>query len=130
MRNLDPLIEELCGATKLLMDESKKGTVADLASAVEKATGVLKVCADLQKKQPKGLDRLVAIAPLLTTVVTTLAVLAGAIFTYCQFTQTQKDKREAALETQWQDAFKSVYASRTLSPGVFLLQPFLDLPQY
>src|ERR1035437_3380615 len=124
MRNLDRPIEELCEATKLLMEKSTAGTVADLASAVEKATGVLKVCVDLQK--PRVFDRIVALAPFLTV----WAVSAGVFVTYYQFTVTERNKLAAALETEWQDAFKSVYASRTLSPGVFPLRKFFDSPKY
>jgi hypothetical protein len=67
---------------------------------------------------------------LLTPLVTIIVLAATLVAQNWQFLRSERDKREEAMDAQWQDAVKTISASGALSPGVIALQPFLRSTKY
>jgi Pentapeptide repeats (8 copies) len=136
----------------LLLDKAQGATVSELASAVEKATGAMKLSSDLEKSQAElrklaleetklGYENATAekrqrseslkdYVALLAPFVTVLTLAATLIVGGWEFRQTEKDKAAAAEDAQWADAIKVISQSSKLSPGVIALNPFLKSPRY
>lgn len=135
-----------------LLDKAQSATVPDLASAVEKATGAMKLSSDLEKSRAE-LRKLAleeaklsyenataekrqrsellkgyaaVFAPFLTVLTLAVTVIVGG----WEFRQTEKDKAAAAEDAQWADAIKVISQSSKLSPGVIALNPFLKSARY
>ncbi|GAC1402527.1 MAG: hypothetical protein NVSMB64_02540 [Candidatus Velthaea sp.] len=145
-------IGQLRDAADLLLKRSQDASVAELASAVEKMTGVLRLSSDLEKsavelrnlsleesklkyeveteEKRASSDRLKDVVTLLTPMVSIIALLVTIIFQSWQFVQSEKDKNAAAEDALWTDAVKTVSQSSQLSPGVITLNPFLKSQKY
>ncbi|MBZ5538502.1 MAG: hypothetical protein LAO31_21365 [Acidobacteriia bacterium] len=145
-------MEQLRAAASSLLNKAQDAPVSELASAVEKATGVQKLSSDLEKAQvelrkleleerklqhenetatkrdrsERIKDYVAILAPVLTMV--TLAVTL--IVQYRQFIRAEKDKSEAALDAQWEQTVKTISETSKLPPGIIALHPFLNSPKY
>ena len=124
-------IEQLQAATSSLLDKAANGSVADLASAVDKATGALGLSAELEKSraeteklrhenataaQRQRSETWKEYATILTPIVTIITLAATLLVQSLQFRQSEKDKREAAEDTQWGETVKSISQASKLSP--------------
>jgi hypothetical protein len=145
-------IDSLKAAANSLLEKARNGPVSDLASAVEKATGVFKLSADLEKSKaevgklaleetklryendiaPKRerSGRIKEYVALLTPFVSIVALAATLMLQGAQFWQSEKDKREATEDAQWDAALKLVAQSSNVSPTVITLNPFLNSTKY
>ncbi len=149
--NVDEL-EQLRSSANLLLTRAQDGTVAELAAAVEKATAVQRLMADLEsshagvrktrleetklehenqtaaarERSERRKDYVTLLAPLIT-VMTLAATLVAQNW---QFVRSEKDKTDAALDAQWLDAKKTIADDTHLSPALITLQPFLNSPKY
>lgn len=138
-------IEQLQAATSSLLDKAQNGSVADLASAVDKATGALGLSAELEKSRAETeklqyenataakrqrSETWKEYATILTPIVTIITLAATLLVQSCQFSQSEKDKREAAEDALWGETVKSISQASKLSPIVTELQPFLNSPRY
>ena len=130
----DPIsdqIRQVRSAASCLLEKAEKGSsVTDLAAAVEKATGALKLAAEMERAQGNGPERVRDYVALLTPLITIIILAATLIAQNWQFLRSEHDKREEAMDAQWQDAVKTISASGALSPGVVALQPFLRSAKY
>jgi Pentapeptide repeats (8 copies) len=134
-------------ALSLLSEARTASTLADGASAVEKAAGALKLVVEIGKtrtelakadeelaklkyenktaskreRSDRIRDYITFFTPLITIV--TLAATLG--FQGWQFRKSESDRRAEALDAQWREAEKAISTSGELSPGVIALQPFL-----
>ncbi len=148
---MDPL-EQLNASAAALLQKAQQGTVTELAAAVEKATGVQKLAADLdlskselrklaleekkleyeissfksRERSDRWKDRVAVLAPFVTVV--TLA--ATLMFQSWQFRQVEAGKRADSQAAQWQAAVKSLTEETKLSAGAIALRPFLDSREY
>jgi Pentapeptide repeats (8 copies) len=77
-----------------------------------------------------GSERMRDYVALLTPLVTIIVLAATLVAQNWQFLRSERDKREEAMDAQWQDAVKTISASGALSPGVIALQPFLRSTKY
>lgn len=145
-------MEAIQNAITLLLDKAQNATVSELASAVEKASGALRVSTDLEKSRaeiqklaleesrlryqidsaPKRerSERLKEYVSLLAPIVSVIALAATLIVQGWQFSRTEKDKREAAEDAQWADTVKTLSQNSKLSPSAMTLNPFLKSPKY
>jgi hypothetical protein len=145
-------MDALKAAANSLLKKAQGGTVPDLASAVEKATGVFRLSADLEKSKaevgklaleesklqyeidtaPKRerSERIEEYVTLITPVVTIMTLAATLLVQGMQFSQSEKDKREATEDAQWDSALKLIAQSGKVSPTVIALNPFLNSPKY
>lgn len=140
-------------AASALLDKAESASsVTDLATAVEKAAGALKLAAEMGKTRTElakvneeisklkrenetsakreRSERMRDYVALLTPLVTIITLAATLIAQNWQFLRSENDKREEALDAQWNDAVKAISASGALSPGVIALQPFLRSTKY
>jgi uncharacterized protein YjbI with pentapeptide repeats len=145
-------LQQLNAAAASLLEKAQNGSVAELASAVEKATGVLKLASDLEKSRAElrklaleenklqyenntaskreRSERLKEYVSLMTPIVTIVTLAATLVWQSWQFVQSEKDKREAAEDAQWADAVKMISQASKLNPGVVALSPFLKSTKY
>lgn len=145
-------MEALQAAAASLLKKAQDATVPELASAVKKATGVLRLSSDMEKSKAEArklaleestirheIDtaakrersaRLKDYVSLLTPIVSIVALAATVFLQTWQFTQSEKSKREAAEDARWEDAVKTISQTGKLSPGVIALNPFLKSPKY
>jgi hypothetical protein len=154
--HLDSISEEMekvhTAASTLLNKAGEAPTLADMASAVEKAAGALKQAAEMRKTQtevarsneeitklryenlaaPKRVraERIRDYISFLTPAGTIIVLAATLIAQNWQFLRSERAKREDALDVQWQNGVKMISESGALSPGVVALQPFLRSPKY
>jgi len=144
--------EKVRTVVDVLLDKAKDGTVSDLASAVDKATGAMKACSEIEatevelrkleleitklrlendsfgrKERSERFKEYVALLAPIVTIATLGATLA---FQTWQFTKSEKDKADAALDAQWEESVKAVSQTAKLSPGVVALRPFLASQKY
>lgn len=153
---LDSISEEMkkvrTAASTLLNKAREAPTLADMASAVEKAAEALKLAGEMGKTQtevakgneeisklryenqaaPKRVrgERIRDYISFLTPAGTIIVLAATLIAQNWQFLRSERAKREDALDVQWHDAVKMISASGALSPGVVALQPFLRSTKY
>jgi hypothetical protein len=142
----------LQSAVKSLLEKAQDATVSDLASAVEKATGVIKLAADLEKSQAElrklsleeaklqhendtaarreSSERLREYVTVLAPVVTIFTLALTLIVQGWQFRESERNKREEVEDAQWAEAVKLISQGGKVSPGVIALSPFLKLPRY
>jgi hypothetical protein len=139
-------------ASALLNKAESASSLTDMAVAVEKAAGALKIAVEIGKarselakvdeelaklkyenttaskreRSERIRDYITFFTPLVTII--TLAATLG--FQGWQFRKSESDRREAALADQWREAQKAISTSGDLSPGVVALQPFLRSPKY
>lgn len=152
----DPISAQMdqvrAAATKLLSKSQGASPVVDMATALEKAATAFKLAAEMGKtrldlaqvneeiaglrrqnqtasKREKS-ERLRDYVALLTPLVTIITLGATLVVQSWQFSRTEQDKQEAALDAQWSEAVKSISTSGGLSPGVIALQPFLRSAKY
>jgi len=145
-------MEAIQNAVKILLEKAQNGSVSDLASAVEKATDALKLSTDLEKSQAElkkialeeskltyeigaaskheRSEALKEYVSLLAPIVTVITLAPTLIVQGWQFSQSEKDKREAAEDAQWADAVKTISNDGKLSPTVIALNPFLKSPRH
>lgn len=153
---LDSVSEQMqqvrTAAVALLDKADSAASITDMATAVEKATGALKLAAEMGKarteltkineeitklkrenettskreRYERTRDYVALLAPWVTVLTT---VITGGL-AFWQFQASERDKREEALDAQWQNAVKMISTSGALSPGVVALQPFLRSPNY
>ena len=145
-------MDELRSAVKLLLEKAQTSSVLELASAVEKVTGVLRLSADLEKSElelrklaleESKIRREIESAPkrerseslkeyvsLLAPFVTIITLAATLIVQGWQFTQSERDKRDAAEDAKWTDTVKAISQNSKLAPTVIALNPFLKSPRY
>lgn len=144
---------EVQAAANSLLDKAKDSPVlTDLAAAVEKAAAALKAAAEIQKTRIESeklttemerlrhenenaakrdrSERIRDYVALLTPLVTIITLAATLVAQNWQFLRSERDKRDDALDTQWQDSVKTISASGALSAGLVALQPFLNSPKY
>ena len=148
----DQMKQVRAAASALLNKAEASSSVTDLAAAVEKAAGALKLAAEMEKTRSElvkltteisklqhenetavkraGSERMRDYVALLTPLVTIIVLAATLVAQNWQFLRSERDKREAAMDAQWQDAVKTISASGALSPGVIALQPFLRSTKY
>jgi hypothetical protein len=130
----DPISDQIkqvrLAATSLLERAEKGSSVPDLAAAVEKAAGALKLAAEMEKARNQRAERVRDYVALLTPMITIIILAATLVTQNWQFLRSERDKREEAMDAQWQDAVKTISASGALSPGVVALQPFLRSAKY
>lgn len=61
----------------------------------------------------------------------TVVVLAATLIAQnWQFVRSERDKKDAAMDAQWQDTLKMISTPGQLLPGMVALQPFLKSPKY
>jgi hypothetical protein len=145
-------LEQLRAAASSLLNKAQEASVSELASAVEKATGVLRLSSDLEKSQAElrkvaleeqklqhenetaskreRSERLKEYVAILTPVVTIVTLAATLIAQNWQFMRSEKDKSEAALDAQWEETVKTISQTSKLPPGIIALHRFLNLPKY
>ncbi|MGB7624773.1 MAG: hypothetical protein WBN92_20695, partial [Terriglobia bacterium] len=145
-------LEQLRAAASSLLNKAQEASVSELASAVEKATGVLRLSSDLEKAQAElrkvaleeqklqhenetaskreRSERLREYVSILTPVVTIVILAATLIAQNWQFMRSEKDKTEAALDAQWEQTVKTISETSKLPPGIIALHPFLNSPKY
>jgi hypothetical protein len=148
----DQMKQVRAAASALLNKAEESASVTDLAAAVEKAAGALKLAAEMEKTRSElvkltteisklqhenetavrraGSERMRDYVALLTPLVTIIVLAATLVAQNWQFLRSERDKREEAMDAQWQDAVKTISASGALSPGVIALQPFLRSTKY
>ena len=130
----DPLsaqIKQVRSAARSLLEKAEKSSsVSDFAAAVDKASGALKLAAEMEKTRGDHSERVRDYVALLTPLVTIIILAATLVAQNWQFLRSERDKREDAMDAQWQDAVKTISASGALSPGVVALQPFLRSAKY
>jgi hypothetical protein len=148
---MEPL-QDLQDASTLLLQRAKEGSVGDLASAVEKATGVLRLAYEHEKlsvevrslavqeaKQRYDLDsekarekderRRSAVA-VYAPLAGNLILIGGLIFQTYQYVHSERQKQEAAQEAAWQDAVKVLSTTSRVSTAAITLRPFLSSSTY
>jgi hypothetical protein len=145
-------MDQLRAAASSLLNKAQDGSVPELASAVEKATGVLKLSSDLEKAQAElrkltleerklqhenetaakreRSERLKEYVAILTPVVTIVTLAATLIAQNWQFIRAEKDKSEAALDARFEETVKTISETSKLPPGIIALHPFLNSPKY
>jgi hypothetical protein len=145
-------MEQLRAAASSLLQKAQDATVPELASAVEKATGVLRLFSDLEESRaemqklaleesklryenetaPKRerSERFREYVSLMTPIVTIVTLAATLSWQSWQFIHSEQDRREAAEDAQWADAVKVISQTGKLSPGVIALNPFLKSGKY
>jgi Pentapeptide repeats (8 copies) len=148
----DQMKQVRAAASALLNKAEGSSSVTDLAVAVEKAAGALKMAAEMEKTRSElvklttetsklqhenetavkraSSERMRDYVALLTPLVTIVILAATLVAQNWQFLRSERDKREDAMDAQWQDAVKMISASGALSPGVIALQPFLRSTKY
>ena len=148
----DQMRQVRAAASALLNKAEGSSSVTDLAAAVEKAAGALKMAAEMEKTRGElvmltnqisklqhenetavkraSSERVRDYVALLTPLVTIIILAATLVAQNWQFVRSERDKREDAMDAQWQDAVKTISASGALSPGVVALQPFLRSTKY
>ncbi len=130
-RTISEQIKQVRLAASSLLERAEQGSsVTDLAAAVEKAAAALKLAAELEKTSAQRSERVRDYVALLTPLVTIVILAATLVAQNWQFLRSERDKREDAMDAQWQDAVKTISASGALSPGVVALQPFLRSAKY
>jgi hypothetical protein len=145
-------LQELETSASSLLDKAKNSSVSELAAAVEKATGVLRLSSDIKKTEAelqnlelerKKLERENAtvlwqekserrkeVIAFLTATIPIIALAATVFLQAWQFTRSEQDKAEAFLDAQWGDTVKKISEKSNLSPTVVLLNPFLKSTKY
>lgn len=145
-------MEQLRAAASSLLQKAQDATVNELASAVEKATGVLRLSSEFEKSraemqklaleesklryenetapQRERSERLREYVSLMTPIVAIVTLAATLGWQSWQFIHSEQDKREAAEDSQWADAVKLISQTSKLSPGVVALNPFLKSKRY
>jgi uncharacterized protein YjbI with pentapeptide repeats len=145
-------MKALQSAVGSLLEKAQGATVSELASAVEQATGAIRLAADLDKSQAElrklsleeaklqhenetaarreRSERLREYLAVLAPVVTILTLSLTLIVQGWQFRESEKNKREEVEDAQWVEAVKLISQSGKVSPGVIALSPFLKLPKY
>jgi hypothetical protein len=139
-------------ATSLLEKAQQSATVSDLAVAVDKATGVLRLCSELEASRAQArkvaleerklqhendtastrgrFERIKEYVSLSTPIVAIVTLTATLSFQSWQFLQSEKDKAAEAEEAQWRDAYRSVSQSAGINPAIVPLKRFLKSPKY
>ena len=144
-------MEKVREAASALLDKSGSApTLAETASAVEKAATALKLTVEVGKTRTEAAKaneeifklkyenqtapkraRTERIRDFLAPAATIIVLGATLIAQNWQFLRSERAKREDALDVQWHDAVKMISESdRALSPGVVALQPFLSSKKY
>jgi hypothetical protein len=144
--------EAIQSAITTLLEKAQNASVSELASAVEKASGALKLSTDLDKSRAElrnlGLEEsklryeidsapkrersesLKEYVSLLAPIFTIITLAATLLVQGWQFSRSEKDKREAAEDAQWADTVKTISQNSKLAPAVIALNPFLKSPKY
>lgn len=145
-------MERLQAVATTLLEKAQNGTVSELAAAVEKATGVLRLSCDLEKSpaetrklaleeqklqheindasKHERSERLREYVSLLTPIVA-IVTLAATLFSQTwQFLRSERERRDAAEAAQWEEAVKAISQTTKLSPGVVALNRFLKSSNY
>jgi hypothetical protein len=151
--SVTPEMERVRAAASALIEKAgSASSVTDAATALEKAAGALKVAEEIAKTRTELTkfqeeisklkrenekastreisERIRDYVALLTPLVTIITLAATLIAQNWQFLRSERDKREDALDAQWNDSVKFISTSGALSPGVIALQPFLHSPKY
>ena len=145
-------MEQLQSAAMSLLEKAKDAPISDLASALEKAAGVQRLCSDLEKSKAElrrlaleerklqhenetalvqqRSDRIRDYVSLLTPLISILALAATISLQTWQFTRSEKDRADEALDAQWGEAVKAISQSSKVPPGIIALSPFLNSPKY
>lgn len=145
-------LEAIQRAVASLLEKAENASVGDLASAVEKASGAMRLSVDLEKSQAElrklaleqsklqyendcakkreRSEQLKEYVSLLAPFVTIMTLAATLIVQGWQFRQSEKDKSAAAEDAQWADAVKTISQTSKLAPGVIALNPFLKSAKY
>lgn len=148
---MDP-VEQLRKAAASLLSKAEDASLAEYGSAIEKATGVLRLSADLDRAQAvcqklaleerklrqetdaaarQGRSqRLQQYITLLTPLATIVGLAATLAVQSWQFHRTESDKAAAVLDAQWENAAKIALESDTLPAKIIALHPFLNSPKY
>lgn len=135
-----------------LLGRTKQENNADSVVILEKATAALKVIRETEKaiaetrklaaeekklaydlEQAPNRDKSEqrkAFISLLTPIITTAVLAATLIAQTYQFTQSEKNKRDAAEDAQWSDGIKALSQSEKLSQPAVILSPFLKSKRY
>jgi hypothetical protein len=123
-------MEQLRAAASLLLNKAQDATVSELASAVEKATGVLRLSSELETSPGRERsERRKEYAALLVPVITIISLAATLLVQSWQFSRSEKDKSDEALDARWEDAVKTISQSSKLPPAAIALYPFLSSPR-
>jgi hypothetical protein len=154
--NLDVLsadVERVRAAASALLNKAESSSsLADMAIAVEKAAGAVKLVVDIGKARTElakvdqelakltyenrtvsrreRSDRIRDYITFFTPLVTIVTLAATLGFQAWQFRKSEIDRREEALDAQWREAEEAISHSGALSPGLVALQPFLHSPKY
>jgi hypothetical protein len=145
-------MKQLRAAASSLLNKAQDSTVSDLASAVEKATGVLRLSSELEKSEAElrkltleerklqyendtaskreRSERLKEYVALLAPFITIVTLTATLIVQNWQFIRSEKAKSDVAIEAQWEEAVKTILQSSKLLAGIIALHPFLSSPTY
>lgn len=152
-------IEQLRAAATSLLQKAQGATVAEFASALEKATGVLKLSSELEKSDAERRklaleerklqyendnavklgrsQRIQQYVALLTPLVTILGLAFTVFLQSRQMSSAEKDRAEQrameaakALDAQWESAAKQILQSSKIPAGVIALHPFFIDPRY
>ncbi|GAC1648562.1 MAG: hypothetical protein NVS9B15_07360 [Acidobacteriaceae bacterium] len=132
-------LEDLRAAARALLEKAHRSdSTADLAAAVDKATGVLRLSADVERAKQEmesaskheRSERLKEYVTLLAPLISVITLAATLGFQGWQFSRTEKDKADAAMDDKWQGTLKSLSEKSGRPPSVVVLRPFLDSPKY
>jgi Pentapeptide repeats (8 copies) len=148
----DEMKQVRTAASALLGKVDATSSVTELAAAVEKAAGALKMAAEMEKtrcelvkltteneklrfENETAVERAKSEGrryyfTLLAPFGTIMVLLVTLVAQNWQFLRSERDKRDEAVDAQWQEAVKTISASGALSPGVIALQPFLRSTKY
>jgi Pentapeptide repeats (8 copies) len=149
---VDELQQLRSSASTLLTKALEGSSLPDLASAVEKATAVERLVADLETSRAalrkaeleetklrhenetatsrEHSERLKGYVTLFAPLITVITLAVTLLFQNRQVVMSENDKVEAALDTQWQDAQKTISQATQLPIALVTLQPFLTMPKY
>jgi hypothetical protein len=148
-----PETERVRAAASALIEKAgSASSITEAGTALEKAAGALKAAEEIAKTRTEltkfqeeisklkrenekassreRSERIRDYVALLTPLVTIITLAATLIAQNWQFLRSERDKREDALDTQWNDSVKFISQSGALSPGVIALQPFLHSAKY
>jgi len=146
-------VEHVRAAASALLNKAESASsLADMAIAVEKAAGALKLVVEIGKARSElakvdeelaklkyenrtvsrreRSDRIRDYITFFTPLVTIVTLAATLGFQAWQFRKSETDRQEEALDAQWREAEKAISQSGALSAGVVALQPFLRSEKY
>jgi hypothetical protein len=145
-------LEEIQKAVAKLLENAQNESSSELGSAVEKASAAIRLSADLEKSRAEvkkleleqsklrsdidssprheRSENIREYVTLLSPIISVVTLAATLLVQGWQFSQSEKDKREATEDSQWEETVKTISQDNKLAPTVIALNPFLKSPRY